>query len=304
MNGRWLAAAGMIQQLAAVVVPPTEGGDQIVFLGRDILANGPRHRRTPLLGGRPVPDAAMALCPSRSAGGTADNVGLPFVHNIDVHVGGPASSAGPSPILRFLSGARIRRRRRRTFCLRALGRPRRRPALGHDNCRGPQSAVCDLVTCVQHLHHSVGGYARNVHLDHGFVHMRIELLAERIETRNAVTLENLEKLALGDLHAFQKRLQRRVLLDRFILRGFDGTAEIVADSDRVARKFRTRVFLGIRFLALRAPPQILHLGHGAQKPVAKLSIFGLKRFKLLKLSLGGLACLWLLCRRIDLLRPA
>src|SRR5208337_1246783 len=126
MNRRGLAAAAMLVRLAAVVNPLTEGGDQIVFLGRDVLANGPRHRRTPLVGRGPVPDAALALRPSRSTGGTADNVGLPVVHNIDVHVGGPGASAGPSPILRFLSGARIRWRWRRAFCLRALRRPRRR----------------------------------------------------------------------------------------------------------------------------------------------------------------------------------
>ena len=178
----------------------------------------------------------------------------------------------------------------RRFWLHQL-RPRGRSALGHDDGGRTQDPVRDLVAGVQDLHDDVGGSAWHVHLDHGLVHVRIEFLAQGIEAGDAVALQHLEQVALGDFHAFQQRFHRRMGVERLLLRGLDGPPQIVADGDSVAGEFGNGVFRGIRFLTLRAPPQILHLGNGPQEPVPKLRILGLEFRDLLSPGLSALRAL-------------
>ena len=144
---------------------------------------------------------------------------------------------------------------------------------------------------MQDLHDDVGGSAWHVHLDHGLVNVRIEFLAQGIEAGDAVALEHLEQVALGDFHAFQQGFHRRMGIQRLLLGGLDGPPQIVADGDSVAGEFGNGVFRGIRFLAFRAPPQILHLGDGPQELIPKLSIFGLEFGELLSHGLTVLRAL-------------
>jgi hypothetical protein len=52
----------------------------------------------------------------------------------------------------------------------------------------------------------------------------------------------------------------------------DGALEIVADGQHVAGEIRDGIAGGVGLLALGAPAQILHVGHGPEQPIAHLGI--------------------------------
>src|SRR5512144_2331054 len=76
-----------------------------------------------------------------------------------------------------------------------------RPALGHGHERRPQAAVTDHITCLHHIDHGAFRNVRVLHFVHRLVAVGIETLADGIDAGDAVTLENVEQLTLGELHA-------------------------------------------------------------------------------------------------------
>ena len=76
---------------------------------------------------------------------------------------------------------------------------------------GPQAAVADHVARLHDVDHRAIGHLGILHLVHRLVAVRIEALTERLDLRDAVALEHVQKLALGDLDAFEKALQRGIL---------------------------------------------------------------------------------------------
>ena len=90
------------------------------------------------------------------------------------------------------------------------------PPFARITVAGLQNAIRDFVASLQNLHDHVRGNIRHVHLDHRLMVMRVELFSQGIETRNAVPLESLEKLALGCFDALKQRFEGGILLYRVL----------------------------------------------------------------------------------------
>ena len=108
--------------------------------------------------------------------------------------------------------------------------------------------------------------------------MRIEFLADRIEARDAVALEDIEQFAIGHLDAGDQIADGlRSLLERIGMGEIEGAAHIVADAQDIAGKIRRSIERRFGALALAALAQIVHVGKGAQQLVLEPADFLLER---------------------------
>ncbi len=110
--------------------------------------------------------------------------------------------------------------------------------------------------------------------------VRVEALALRVDARDAVALQHVQKLALGDLDPVEEALQRRVLGGGIGGNVLDRAAEVVADREHVAGEIGNGVTRRIGLLALGAAAKVLHVGERAQQAVAHIGILGDERLDL------------------------
>src|SRR6478752_4066445 len=145
-----------------------------------------------------------------------------------------------------------------------------RSALGHRNQSRPQHAIADHVAGLHHLDHRTGGHRGVGHLVHRLLKIRIEFLARGIEFLHPVFLQRVEQRPLGQLDAFDQRLQTWV--GRFLGLGrnrIERALQIVGDIENVARKTGNAVGAGVRHLAGGALAQVFHFGQRPQHLVAR-----------------------------------
>ena len=109
--------------------------------------------------------------------------------------------------------------------------------------------------------------------------VRIELVALlRLELLDAVLFQDLEQLALGQLHAVEQRLSGRVRgLAQFGVERLQRAVHVVGDRQHVARERGDAVLARVRELALGALAQVLHLRERAQQPVLVLGVLARQR---------------------------
>ncbi len=102
----------------------------------------------------------------------------------------------------------------------------------------------------------------------------VEFLAHRLDLADAVLLERLLQVALGQFHALDQRGDARLLAvaqlrpDRF-----KGAAEIVGNAQDIAGKGGDPVLASIGDLTLGTLAQVFHVGQRPQQPVFHLGGF-------------------------------
>ncbi len=172
-------------------------------------------------------------------------------------------------------------RRRRSTLIAANCRCQRRrrggnlrPALGDRDHGRTQDAFADHITRLHHLHDGARRHRRIGHFVHRLMQVRIEFLAHRLDLADAVLLQRLLQVALGQFHALDQRGDGRLLaVAQFGPDRFKRAAEIVGDAQDVARKSGDPVLARIGDLALGALAQVFHVGQRAQQPVFHLGGF-------------------------------
>ena len=83
---------------------------------------------------------------------------------------------------------------------------RHRPSLafGDRHESGPEAPVADDITRLHHVDHGALGHVGVLHLVHGLMAVRVEARPERLDAHDAVALEHVEQLPLGELHPSRK----------------------------------------------------------------------------------------------------
>jgi len=107
--------------------------------------------------------------------------------------------------------------------------------------------------------------------------MRVEPLALRIDTGNAVLFEEPLHFPLGKLDALDQRLQRPLGAVALPLRQrAQRPADAVGSGEHVAGESGDRILAGVGQLPRRALSDVVNFGRGAQQLLAKLGLFGLQ----------------------------
>ena len=120
--------------------------------------------------------------------------------------------------------------------------------------------------------------------------MRIKTLADRFALLDAVTLEGLEQLALGQLNTGDQRLDGGVVLALALgLRhSVERAAEIIGGADDIGREFGDRIGALVLQFALGAAAQVFHFRERAQEAVLEIGVLALERLDAREI-LGGAA---------------
>src|SRR4029078_9814223 len=100
--------------------------------------------------------------------------------------------------------------------------------------------------------------------------VRIERLVHGMDAPDAMPLEHVEQLPLGQGDPFQEALEGGVLLGGASGNGADGALEVVADVDDVPLQLRDRLFGCVLLLALRPLADVLHFRMGPEQPVLEV----------------------------------
>ena len=104
--------------------------------------------------------------------------------------------------------------------------------------------------------------------------VRIELFTLRIEPRDAVLLQRLVQRLLGDLDAFDQRLQTGIGgFTRFRRHGIQRALQVVGDVEHVPRERGNAVGARVRDFLRGALAQVFHLRQCAERPVLGLGDF-------------------------------
>src|SRR5690606_27897646 len=104
--------------------------------------------------------------------------------------------------------------------------------------------------------------------------IRVEFLAFGIEFLHAMPLQRRKHGALGDLDAFDKRLETSIVRSLGLGRdGIERTAQVIRDQKHVARKIGYAVGAGILNVARGATAQVFHVRGRAQRLVLQFLVF-------------------------------
>ena len=131
---------------------------------------------------------------------------------------------------------------------------------------------------LNHLRHGSIGEVGTRHFKHGLVQVRIERLADRLNTFNLVRDHGLNKARLNRLHAFEQNAEKFVLTATLLGNSGHRTFKIVCNRKNITRKSGYGEFVRIFKLALSAFADVFRLGHRTQKIVPQLRDLGLQLF--------------------------
>src|SRR5262249_13700311 len=113
----------------------------------------------------------------------------------------------PPPGTSSLAGRRVAQPYPSAFgCFLAFSTPFG-TAFGDRDKGGPQAAVANRVTGLHDIDHRTFRHVGILHLIHCLMAVRIEALPKRLDPGDAVTLEHVQKLTLGDLHPIKEALE-------------------------------------------------------------------------------------------------
>src|SRR5258708_39924063 len=139
--------------------------------------------------------------------------------------------------------------------------------LGDAHYGGPQHALANHITWLNHLSDRTSRDVRAAHLEYCLVEIRIEFYAQRIETLNAVPFQDLVKFALNEFDPLMQGFGGDLDHGSGLHVRFQCPAQVVGHPDEVAREARDTICTGIRYFPVGAAAQVFHLGQRAQELV-------------------------------------
>jgi hypothetical protein len=120
------------------------------------------------------------------------------------------------------------------------------------------------------------------------VQIGIELLAQRFELPDAVVLQHLQQLALGQLNAVEQSLDAGIrLLAQLGVERRQRSLHVVGNRENVTGEGGVSVLAGVDHFARGAPAQVLHLRQGAQQLVPVFRQFAGELSRIRRLRLAG-----------------